>query len=1082
VRCAHCQSENREGRKFCASCGAALSRTCEICGYANEASDLFCGGCGRPIADGQSAAAESPIVGGGDRRPVAVVFCDIVGYMRLSSKMDPEDVHSLLERFFAIVDAAVDRYGGVIDKHIGDAAMALFGAPRAHGDDALRAIRAALEIQTSVPNLLMTEQGALEVHLGVAMGEVVASGVGSDRHRGYSVTGEAANVAARLLDRAQAGETLVSEEIYVATSHAAEFEPLGKQNLKGLDGPILAWRLTGLKRATAGGSLFVGRRSELAQCRAALTAIIEGSTGAVIVVRGEPGIGKTRFIEEVQSLGSGLGFSGHAGFVLDFGTERGHGAIRTIVASLLGLTREALPQEVDEAIAAAARDGGPVNDDDALYLRDLLEVPQRKEDRPLYEAIDPAARAQRKARVLGRLIEQRSLTSPLLVTIEDVHWADAGTLAQLGAIARATKETRAALVMTTRIESDPLDSGWRAMAAESVQVTLQLAPLASAEAQAIALRYPAAVTLAAKCVERAGGNPLFLEQLLRTAGDLVDGRLPNSIQSVILARRDLLAPNDRRAIEAASVLGQRFALANLRALIDDSGFTGDTLLRNALLRPVPDGLQFAHALVRDGIYASLTRARRRQLHKSAARVFLDDPLLRAEHLDLAEDPDAPLAYLAASKDQSALFRQDQSVALASRGLAIAARPWDRIELALQLGDLQLESGGGQDALDAYGDALRSAGQDFESSQRRALIGCAAANRLLARFDDAFAALDRAERLSPATLDDRALAEIHYLRGNLHFARGELEECREEHAAALATADRLGSPQWRARALSGLADALYMECRMAAALRHFSQCVETCDANGLTRIAVPNRVMMGVCRVYICEFDAGLDDMRTALEIARRIGDRHAQMLALESIGFCLSAAGRYDSIAETQSEALELARTLKARRYEALLLAYSAELALVEGRRDESMSLVRQGLTAAEETNVSFAGPILYGLLALLEREVKAQEAAIAMGESLLAKGAIGHNHFWFRRFAIDWALRNHRWDEVDSQADALVARTAVEPLAYSNLIARRGHLLARRGRGQATLEDDHELKRLRTQAAEIDLRLDAIGEAIGSV
>jgi tetratricopeptide (TPR) repeat protein len=457
-------------------------------------------------------------------------------------------------------------------------------------------------------------------------------------------------------------------------------------------------------------------------------------------------------------------------------------------------------------------------------------------------------------------------------------------------------------------------------------------------------------------------------------------------------------------------------------------------------------------------------------------------VLRAEHLDLAEDPGAPLGYLAASKDQSALFRQDRSVALASRGLAIAARPCDRVELALQLGDLQLESGGGQDALDAYGDALRAAGQEFESSQRRALIGCAAANRLLARFDDAFAALDQAEGLSPSTLDDRTLAEIHYLRGNLHFARGELEQCREEHATALATADRLGSPQWRARALSGLADAVYMECRMAAALRHFSQCVEICDANGLTRIAVPNRVMMGVCRVYICEFDAGLDDMRTALEIARRIGDRHAQMLALESIGFCLSAAARYDSIADTQSEALELARTLKARRYEALLLAYSAELALVEGRRDEAMSLVRQGLMAAEETSLSFAGPILYGLLALLERELKAQEAAIAMGESLLAKGAIGHNHFWFRRFSIEWALRNRRWDEVDSQADALVARTAIEPLPYSNLIARRGQLLARRGRGQATLEDDHELERLRTRAAKVDLRIDAMGEAIGSV
>ena len=209
VRCARCQSENREGRKFCASCGAALARTCEACGYANEASDRFCGGCGRPIAESQSAAVESPIVDGGDRRPVAVMFCDLVGYTRLASKLDPEEVHALLERFFAVVDAAVDRFGGVIDKHIGDAAMALFGAPLAHGDDALRAVRAALEIQSAVAGTLSVGSEPLAVHVGLALGEVVASSVGSDRHRGYTVTGEAANVAARLLDRAGAGETFV---------------------------------------------------------------------------------------------------------------------------------------------------------------------------------------------------------------------------------------------------------------------------------------------------------------------------------------------------------------------------------------------------------------------------------------------------------------------------------------------------------------------------------------------------------------------------------------------------------------------------------------------------------------------------------------------------------------------------------------------------------------------------------------------------------------------------------------------------------------------------------------------------------
>ncbi|HYA81072.1 MAG TPA: AAA family ATPase, partial [Methylocystis sp.] len=889
------------------------------------------------------------------------------------------------------------------------------------------------------------------------------------RHRGYTVTGEAANVAARLLDRAGAGETFVSDEVCRATNHAADYESLGAQRLKGLDRSVNVWRLTRLKRAAASGPPLVGRRAELAQRRAALAATGEGESGAVVIVRGEPGIGKTRFVEEVQLAAAEHGFERHNGWVLDFGTERGHGAVRTIVASLLGLGRDASLDEAAAAIAAAKPAG-----DNALYLRDLLEIPQREDDRSLYEAIDRAARARAKERVLIELIEARARARPLLVTVEDVHWADAETLALLAAVSRATTQSRAGLVITTRIGADPLDAGWRAAAGDGMQLTIDLKPLAPAEAERIAKSFPAAEDFAAKCVARAGGNPLFLEQLLRTAGELVDGKLPNTIQSVVLARTDLLPPSDRRAIEAASVLGQRFALANLRALIDDPRYACDALLRHALLRPVADGLQFVHALVREGVYASLTRARRRQLHKSAAEVFLNDPALRAEHLDLAEDPRAPEAYLDASRDQAFLFRQDQAAALALRGLAIAVQPRDRIALALQVGDLQLDAGRGEDALEAYRTVLASGAADAD--RLRALIGCAAANRLLAKIDDAFAALTEAEPPARAAADSRALAEIHYLRGNLRFARGEIEACRNEHASALDFALRLDQPEWRARALSGLADAQFMDCRMATALKHFSECVELCDAAGFTRI---NRVMMGHCRVYVCAFDAALDDMRRALETARRLGASHAEMFALHGIGLCLTEAGRYDETGEILAASLEQAQRLKARRYEAMILAACAEQALAEGRAAEALSLVREGLAASEETSPGFVGPTLFSLLALAEQRPEAQEAALAAGEALLTKGAVGFNHFWFRRCAIEWALRAKDWDAADRHADALLERMAPEPLPYSSHFARRGQLLARIGRGAAGESDARELAELRGSAAALGLRMDALGEAL---
>ena len=272
-------------------------------------------------------------------------------------------------------------------------------------------------------------------------------------------------------------------------------------------------------------------------------------------------------------------------------------------------------------------------------------------------------------------------------------------------------------------------------------------------------------------------------------------------------------------------------------------------------------------------------------------MLADEPTLRAEHLDLASDPEAARAYLAASKDQEALFRQDQAIALARRGLAIATDAQTRVDLAVQVGDLELHAGRGREALEGYRGALADCRS--EEDRIRALIGAAAANRLLAKLDDAFAALTEAEAPARALANERALAEIHYLRGNLHFARGELDSCRIEHSAALEAALRLNSPEWRAHALSGLADAQYMDCRMATALELFSECVELNETAGLTRILTANRVMMGFCRTCLCAFDAGLADVRRGLEIARRIGNRHGEMFALFTIGGCMTQAGRY---------------------------------------------------------------------------------------------------------------------------------------------------------------------------------------------
>jgi tetratricopeptide (TPR) repeat protein len=307
----------------------------------------------------------------------------------------------------------------------------------------------------------------------------------------------------------------------------------------------------------------------------------------------------------------------------------------------------------------------------------------------------------------------------------------------------------------------------------------------------------------------------------------------------------------------------------------------------------------------------------------------------------------------------------------------------------------------------------------------------------------------------------------------------LTACRSENEQALASSRRADSPEWQARALSGLADAQYMDCRMATALRHFDGCVDLCDAHDLTRIAVANRIMMGHCRIYTCDFDRGLNDIRQGLETAVRIGNRHTEMFANHSLGFCMTAAGRYAEAAAVQPKALEQARALKARRYEAVTLAHCAEVALFNGRKAEALALAREAREISNETGPGFIGPILYGLLALLEDRRENQEVALGAGETLLAQGSVGHNHFWFRRYAIERALLFEDWEEADRQAEALLLRMADEPLTYSSLVAARGHVLARRGRGDATQGDEEKLSATLAAASAVGMRIDALGEAL---
>ncbi len=1063
MNCPACGAENREERRFCADCGAALPAACPECGFLNQAEAKFCGGCGHRLGAGDAASkakapASRPATADGERRQVTVLFCDLAGYTRLTNELGAEAVHDLTDRFFSLVDGLIERFGGTIDKHIGDCAMAVFGAPVAHGNDPERAVRAALAIQDAMPDLSRELGLDLKVHIGIASGQVVASGGAG--HRTYSITGDSVNLASRLTDAAAAGIILISDGVRHMLRPGFSFDQAGSLAVKGLAEPVTAWRLIGLVEVAREDRPFVGRRVELAGFRDALIACRTSRAGQTVVVRGEAGIGKTRLIEEFQAQAAAEGFACHTGLVLDFGAGTGQDAIRALMRSLFGLRAGSEPAARQAALErAVAADLALL--DRRVFLNDLLDLPQPTALRALYDAMDGATRRRGVRDTVAALVRQASTRAPLLLAIEDVHWADQATLEHLASLAETAAACPVLLILTSRIEGDPLDRAWRASIGGAPLVTIDLGPLRPPEASALAAAYFEATSdFARRCVERAAGNPLFLEQLLRHAEDSAGAAVPGSVQSLVQARMDQLDPFDKQALQTAAIFGQRFALDALRQALETPDYSCAALVERFLIRPIGDDFLFAHALIRDAVYDTLLKPRRRQLHRRAADWFATrDLVLRAEHLDRAEDPEAPHAYLEAARAQAADYHYERARGLAERGLALAALPAARFALTCLHGEILHDLGAMAEARVAYERALEFAGDD--RARASAWLGLAAVKRVTDDLDGAFADLDRAQAAAEQHGLVEMRARIHFLRGNLHFPRGNIEGCLAEHRLCLELARGSGSPEAEAQALGGLGDAEYLRGRLISAYRHFRACVDLASRHGLGRIEVANRPMMAITRWYAQGSETAVEDALTAVAAAVRVGHGRAEMIAHHGAYFCRHALGDTGEAWSHVERALILSQQLGALRFEAEALAFQAELHRVVGRQAEAVAALSEALSISRQTGMAFIGPTILAILALATVDERVRAEALAEGEALLAAGSACHNHLQFRRDAIEACLQVSAWDEAVRHAEALAGYTQAEPLTWAEFFVTRGRVLAAVGRGRASAVTKEELERL---------------------
>ncbi len=1054
--CPSCSLDNREGRKFCAGCGAALGWSCPACGYANTAGEGFCGGCGKAeakLAAGPAPAAElAPSAEvAGERRQVAILFADLSGFTALSARLDAEDLRRLVEDFYARVDSVIGQYGGTVDKHIGDAVMALFGAPTAHGDDALRAVRAALDIHAAIADLKDPWGQALTSHVGVAGGEVVAGGIG----RGYSVLGDAVNLAARLVALAQPGETVISEALMRQLEGRIRASALTPASLKGIAEPVTGWRVEGLASDGGPTTPFVGRVGDLAMLKGLLQACREAGHGRIVVLRGEAGIGKSRLLQEIAREAEMRGFAIHRTLILDFGTGKGQDAMRLLTRSLLAIPPGADKHQRKKA-AERALELGWLSPEDRPFLEDLLDLPTEGEGRALYQAMDEATRQARRRGLITGLARRLAADRPVFVAVEDVHWADAPLLEDLAALGEVTAVAPVMLALTTRPEGDPLDRSWRAKLGHAAIGTIDLSPLTLVESSQLAADLlGAGDERIAACVERAGGNPFFLEQLLRHTGEVAAAAVPASVQSLVLGRADRLPAAEKRALQAASILGQRVPLPVLRHLLGDPGYEAKNLIDQQFLRQDGSGLAFVHALMRDGIYGSLLKARRRELHRAAAAWYEGrDQTLRAQHLDMAEDAEAAGAYLAAAESTAAAYRTDQALSLAQRGLALAGADATRLSLASLSGELLQGLGRTGEAIAAFRMAAEAAAPG--RPRLRAVLGLAHGLSVLDRLDEAVALLDRAQGEAEELGFLVEQSRIHTLRGNIHFPRGEMERCLAEHGEALRLAEAAGAMEEQARALGGLADGNYMCGLFRTSGKMFLRCIELCRTNGFSRIEAANLSMVGMMTMMEMQFGAALQHARRAVHLAEQIGNRRAAMIGYHGLHFLHAEMGEATLAFETGVIGTDIARKLGARRFiaEGLLLQALSFHASGDPRARE---LVREGNAIARE-QPSYMLPFGLAAEAVIATKAEERAALLAEGEKVLAAGAVSHNIIFFNRHAIDACVAAGEWDDVERYAAALERGMAQEPTPMTDFLIARARVLAAAGRGR---KDAGELRRL---------------------
>ncbi|MBE7472688.1 MAG: tetratricopeptide repeat protein [Anaerolineales bacterium] len=1023
---------------------------CDKCKFENPSTHTFCGNCGERLTPNNNptpSLISAPIEG--ERRQVTIIFADISGFTALNdaakSPAEVEQVVRLINLCLQELSEAIYEFDGQIDKYIGDAIMAVFGAPKAHEDDPERALRAALAMQERLEKFNRNPPSPLPeplgIHMGINTGTVIAGDIGADRNRSYTVMGDAVNVASRLEHVSERGEILISEATYNLTNRLFVFEEREAVAVKGKSEPLKIYQLKSAKdlsqtqRGLSGMEApVIGREDDLKELLH-FNQRLQEHRGGIVVLAGDAGLGKSRLVREFRKQVDALADDKTKPlWLLGRGLSYRQSFTNRLFVEILKTYLD-LPENADESLTKLRLEAmgeemfGPRKNEVIPYLATLLGI-KPDEEVATSLPVDPEFLQQRTFLAMGEWVEVLVKKRSLIMVFEDLHWADPSSVKLIQYLLTLTVYNPVLMICVTRPERD--SAFWDIKAQSSQHYTdnykeVVLWPLTDEESRQV-IKHLLKLEQIPKSLEtlllnRAAGNPLFLEELLRSLIEegviqpTEDGRwqitravteidIPTTLQGVLTARIDRLEDSVKRVLQVAAVVGRVFPRFVLTPIVGNAEIVEKALTQLEaadLIEVHSHGTQpeyrFKHVLTHETAYNSMLNQQRKIIHGQIgdhmSRLYWqlgeEYAAIVADHYYKSENWPRALRYFQRAAEAAIQsFANQQAVEFYNQALEVADKLGAAADqpalLAIYEGRAKILTrlGVPQQAIADYEAMLAKAKElNDDSAQMRALNGIGSLHASHYDFSQAAEFFKEALAVARRLGDEQGIADTLSQLGNFYYSLGKLELGVKCYQEALELSQKLGDESRQVEAEDGLAKIMLEQGEISASLDRYKQIVNTRRRLGYRSGLMNSLASLLMAQTFSADYRGAQETAEEVLELHRKSGDFYRVPFIKYYQAFGQLFHGEWDKAGENLKEGLRLAHEQRQKSLQALGMAWLGYYYLTVGLDEAGLQQAQESMRLAEELGSPLYVMRAQAILGTAYRHLDQLEAAVQELESV---------------------------------------------------------------------------------------------------